>query len=82
MATTKSKAQASSGNGNADEIRVPAKLPKIEGLSAKQVRNLYVAERKRGLGHVRVMTRLNNRARGNDVTPVDQLRRFTEPVTA
>lgn len=75
-------AKAQGQAGKADEIRVPKKLPGIDGLSAKQVRNLYIAERKRGLGHVRVMARLNNRAKGQEVTPVDQLRRFTEPVTA
>lgn len=69
MATTK-----------ATEIKVPAKLPAIKGMTAKQVTNLYRAERQAGLGHVRVMARLSNRAKGQDVTPVNQLRRFTEPV--
>lgn len=68
------------------EIKVPAKLPKIKGMTAKAVQNLYVAERLgpqgdgNGLGHVRVMSRLNKRARGEDVTPIAQLRRYTEPI--
>lgn len=64
----------------ANAIKVPAKLPTIAGMTAKQVAALYRAERQAGLGHVRVMARLSNRAKGQDVTPVSQLRRFTEPV--
>lgn len=70
----------------APAIKVPAKLPSIPGMTPKQVANLYRAERLgpggdgNGLGHVRVMARLNRRARGEDVTPVAQLRRYTEPV--
>lgn len=77
---------ATKNTSTAVEIKVPAKLPAIKGMTAKQVRNLYIAERNgpqgdgNGLGHVRVMARLNRRARGEDVTPIAQLRRYTEPV--
>lgn len=66
----------------ANEIRLPKKFPAIKGMTAKQVANRYRNEREAGLGHVRVMARLNKLARGQDVTPVTQLRRFTEPVQA
>ena len=70
------------------EIKVPAKLPSIKGMSAKQVAALYRAERLgpngqgNGLGHVRVMARLHRRARGETVPPIATLRRYTEPVAA
>lgn len=63
----------------AQAIRIPAKLPAIKGKTAKQVEAIYRAERQKGLGHVRVMARLGKMARGQDVTPLAQLRRF-QPV--
>ncbi len=85
MATNKGKATAKVA---APTINVPAKLPKIEGMTAKAVANLYRAERLgpagdgNGLGHVRVMTRLGKRSRGETVPAIATLRRYTEPVEA
>lgn len=84
MATTKGNGKgkgASTATASA-EIKLPAKLPAIKGMTVAQVRKTYIAEREAGLGHVRVMARLGRRSRGEDVPALNQLRRFTEPVAA
>lgn len=77
---TKVKASATG-----EDIRIPKKLPTIKGMTRKQVEALYRAERtgingRPGLGHVRVMSRLSRRAKGETVPALNTLRRYTEPV--
>lgn len=87
---TKAKAKASTKAEKAKEIRLPSKLPVIKGMTPKQVMALYKEERSahkaangqivEGLGHVRVMARLTRRARGEQVIPIENLRRYTNPL--